>query len=307
MASSDHLGRHAAVGDGLITLSAGDGTLNVVPAMGGRIASLVAAGREWLVQSPPAGAPNALRHLFWGSFLMVPWVGRLRDASFGFDGRDHAFTPNLGSHAIHGLGADAPWTVTSASEDAASLEIDLAEVAWPFAGRVRQSYRLGAGWLEMTAIIEADERMPVSLGWHPWFTLRDAPGATLLVDASGVLVTDADLIPTGAIGTLGDDLDLGGAPIVATRRIDATYVGIRAPIVLENTDWRIEIGWSEAISSAVVYTPPEAVCIEPQTAWPNAHGLPEGRTGESGLRTLAPGESLHATQRWAWRRRGEAA
>jgi galactose mutarotase-like enzyme len=307
MASSDHVGRHAALQDGPITLSAGDGTLNVVPAMGGRIASLVAAGREWLVRLPPAGAPNALRHLFWGSFLMVPWVGRLRNASFRFDGHDHAFTPNLERHAIHGLGADAPWTVTAASGDAATLEIDLAEVGWPFAGRACQSYRLGEGWLEMTAIIEADERMPVSLGWHPWFTLQDAPGATLLVNASGVLATDAELIPTGTIRAVEGDLGLGTGPTVATRRIDATYVGIRAPIVLANTDWQIEIGWSEAISNAVIYTPPGAVCIEPQTAWPNAHGLPGGRVGASGLRTLAAGESLHAAQRWAWRRRGEAA
>jgi galactose mutarotase-like enzyme len=51
-----------------------------------------------------------------------------------------------------------------------------------------------------------------------------------------------------------------------------------------------------------VHTPASSLCVEPQTAWPNAPAL-EGDAGErSGLQLLRPGESLTASMSMTIRR-----
>ena len=71
---------------------------------GGRLASLVIAGYELL---PVEG--KDIYH--WGSFVLAPWTGRMRDGRFSHAGRDYRLPPRS-ANAIHGLVVDVPWRAT---------------------------------------------------------------------------------------------------------------------------------------------------------------------------------------------------
>ena len=104
--------------------TAGDVELVVLPDVGGKIASLRVAGRELLAAPGGRDAPRA-----GGSFLLVPWAGRIRRGRCTFDGVEHRVPVNLGAHAIHGTVLDRPWEVI----DASPLRCELDD-RWPFAG-----------------------------------------------------------------------------------------------------------------------------------------------------------------------------
>jgi len=266
-------------------LSAGDATLEISPADGGRIASFAVAGRELLVTGRTAP-------MQWGCYPMVPYAGRVRNGRFSFEGRDYRLPLGLPPHAIHGVVYDRPWRV----DDANTLSIELGP-RWPFAGRVVQRVDLEPGRLSVTLELHAAEPMPATLGWHPWFRRRlgregagpDALSAEaeLELDAGSMYLRDAEGIPTGRLvpPTAGpwDDCmtDLRSDPIV------------RWPGVLE-----LELR-SDA-SDWVVYTEPDhAICVEPQTGPPDALNIRPV--------VVEPGRPLTATMEWRWRSLGAAA
>jgi aldose 1-epimerase len=86
------------------------------PADGGRLSSFRVGGHELLVT-------HGKDVFHSGSFVMAPWVGRLRDARLNYGGAQYQFTANNGPHALHGLVTDRPWQVTGDGE----LSIELGD------------------------------------------------------------------------------------------------------------------------------------------------------------------------------------
>lgn len=252
-------------------------------AHGGRLASLVVNGRELLVT-------EGVGRMAWGSFPMAPFAGRVRDGRFTFRGERYQLPIHLPPHAIHGTVLDRTWHRL----DERSIGTDLGP-DWPFAGRAIQRFDLQAGRLDFRLEIHADEPMPASIGWHPWFRRRLAavdgegvadaatstPPVELDLDAGSMYVRDAVGITTldrvAPVPGPWDDCfaDLRRAPV------------LRWPGFLELTiesdcrDW-------------VVYTAPtDALCVEPQSAPPDALNLAPA--------IVEPGRPLIAGMTWSWR------
>jgi aldose 1-epimerase len=246
---------------------------------GGRLASLVVGGHELLV-GPYDDADRSIR---WGCYLMAPWPGRLAYASFDWDGRTIRLPRTHGRHAIHGLVWDRSWIVDSSGLDRVSLACPLPLEAWPMGGTVRQRFVLAPGGLRIDAEIEADEPMPAALGWHPWFRRRG--DVALRVDADATLET-RQMLPTGRlVPVAGTSRDLRSGPALRRRRLDDAYVGVRRAPEISWPDLTMRLETEPALSTVVVYTPSEAVCVELQTAWPDAfhRGSGAGRGGPAGL------------------------
>ena len=85
----------------------------------------------------------------------------------------------------------------------ATIAIDLGP-DWPFAGCVVQRFELTADSLTCRMELHADEPMPASIGWHPWFLRRIRPASTgeleLDVEPGAMYVRDAAGIATGRAG-----------------------------------------------------------------------------------------------------------
>lgn len=292
----------------MIELASRGARLAIDADRGGRICSWSIDGRELLV-GPPTPDDRSIR---WGCFLMAPWAGRLADGRLRTeDGRILQVPRTHGRHAIHGLLWARSWTVAEATRERAVLTCDLPPDAWPPGGAVRHEIRLAGDRLDLVATVTAGSgAMPVALGWHPWFR-RDAGGSgtpgdvALRVSASDVLRTDR-MIPTGETTPVLGRTDLRRGPRLGRRRLDHAYVAARAPAVLRWPDLELTIAWDPTPATLVVHTPASSLCVEPQTAWPNAPALQGDARERSGLRMLRPGESIAASMSVTARQRGSA-
>jgi aldose 1-epimerase len=232
---------------------------------------------------------------------MAPWVGRIANAQFEWAGRTHRLQPNLGPHAIHGVVFDERWTIRERGDDSLTCTCDFDVQRWPPGGRVAQRVRLEPGTLTLEATVEAGaQAMPASVGWHPWW--RREGDMRVRVDSDSVLATSEDLIPTGGTVAVQGDTDLRAGPALGQRRLDHVYTSVRGPAIVRWPELRLRIDLSQALQTVVVYTPPEGVCVEPQSAWPDAPALVGAGTRGTGLRSLRARESLDARAVIAWAR-----
>jgi aldose 1-epimerase len=248
----------------VITLGAGGVTVCIDAKRGGRLSSLRIDGRELLLGVDAAAG----RSIGWGCFVMAPWPGRLAGGRFQWRGRTVELARTHGRHAIHGLVHDRAWQVEDASAREASLSIELGPASWPFAGRVRERFVLNDHSLVLEASIVADEPMPAAIGWHPWF-LRRGADPEVEVGAASTLALRA-MIPTGVRHPVRGRTDLRAGPALGRRRLDDVYVDARSPATIRWPDLELRVEFDPPLSTVVVHTPPQAICVEPQTTWPNA-------------------------------------
>ena len=273
----------------MIELAAEGVTASIDQAHGGRLASLRIDGTELLV-GPWDEADASIR---WGCYLMAPWPGRLADAHLDWRGTRIQLERTHGRHAIHGLVTGVDWSVERVEAATAELSVSLDRGGWPFGGLVRQRFRLEPGRLVIdAAIVVGRAAMPAALGWHPWFLRRGDP--SLRADGDHVLEARG-MIPTGRLVPVAGKLDLRSSPSLGRRRLDDAYIGVRPPLEIAWPDLGLRLETEPWLSTVVVYTPSGAVCVEPQTAWPNLG---------QGARILEAGESLDASLTLAWTRRG---
>jgi len=237
-----------------VVLTRDEATLTVDPSAGGRIASLVLRGREVLVT-------DGASPLWWGCYPMVPFAGRIRDGRFLFRGRAYQVPLTMPPNAIHGTVHDRAWQVTFRGEDRVELESELGP-DWPFRGRVAQAIVLVPGGLEATLTVEATDAMPVVLGWHPWFRREvDGIAAQLDFEAHAMYARDSSGLPTGAtIPPTPRPWDDAFTDIVIPPRL--TWPGVL----------RLDLR-STAPFWVVFDERDDAICVEPQTAPPDAFNL----------------------------------
>jgi aldose 1-epimerase len=244
---------------------------NIALAAGGRMSSLRVAGHELLVETGPSA-------MHWGAFPMAPWAGRVRQGRFSFAGSEHQLPLRMPPHAIHGTVLDRPWRHI---DSPAVVECDLGP-DWPFEGFARQSITLADDRLDMTLEVHAvDGAMPASCGWHPWFR-REINGASARIDLRAGFMErrDADGIPSG---------ERVPPPLGPW---DDCFGDIEWPVVIE---WPgiLTLSISSDCDFAVVYDELDhAVCVEPQTAPPDALNREPA--------IVEPGRPLVATTTWRW-------
>jgi aldose 1-epimerase len=242
----------------LVVIRSEDGRIvaDIDPVRGGRIARLTIDGRSLMIG---IDHPDAHEPFGWGCYPMVPYCGRVRDARFSFDGREHALAKSAGPHSIHGTTFDRTWSVIHADSSSVEMSTDLGP-GWPFRGHVAHGVRLDETGVSMTLIVTADEEMPAMVGWHPWFRKpeRSPTGLTTMLrrDAAGITTTELVNRPTGPV----DDCFVG--------RFDG---GLDEPDeLLTITIDSVPLALSSDCSHWVLYDEPtHATCVEPQSGPPN--------------------------------------
>ncbi len=262
-----------------LELTAGTAVARISPARGGRLISLTVDGTELLVTEG--------RDLFhYGSFVMAPWVGRLRRGSLSFAGKEYRFPLNAPPHALHGLVTDRAWEVV----DQNTVAIDLPD-AWPWRGRVVHRLDLRPDGLTCRLEVRAQQPMPAAVGWHPWFasqieTSKGRAGPIQLdVHPGRMFHDDAEGLPDGTLV----------APL--PRPWDNCFVDVEGlPVV--RWPGALEITISSNCTHWVFYDmEPQGVCVEPWTGPPNGLNMPHPTT-------VTPEAHLVATMEWRWRRIG---
>lgn len=219
------------------------------PQAGGRIASLAIDGLELL-------RPRDDDPILWGCYPMAPWAGRVRNGEFEFAGNRYQLPLLLPPHAIHGTVFLREWHIENPQCISTELGPD-----WPFRGRAVQSFLLDDNALTLQLEVHADaQAFPCSIGWHPWFMRQLAHGkpAELTFTARRMHVRDEMGIATGE------------TIVPPPGPWDDCFVGVTKKPILR---WpgAVELTLDSNTSHWVVFNEcDDAICVEPQTAPPDA-------------------------------------
>ena len=260
--------------------------MEVAPASGGRIAALEVEGWD-LVRR------DGWTDREWGSFVMAPWVGRLRNGRVRWRGRTWDVPLTEPPHALHGTVLDVPWDVEEVGATSVRLSVSLGP-DWPFAGRVTRTVELRPnGLVDRLEVHALGEAFPAIVGWHPWFRRR----ATWLPDGS-----HSQPVTVTVAGGRRVDLDLDGLPTgwLADPRPepeDDVLIEVgEPPIVAWPGGPELTLEAPSASAWIVYATHPDGVCVEPVTGLPD--GLNRGRLGEPPV--AEPGRPIEAVFEIRW-------
>jgi len=288
----------------MIELRSGAARLQVLPEYGGRIHQLWVAvdGREEpLLVAPEDPAAYGESPLGGGCYPMAPWPNRIAGARFPWAGRTIDLRANDGANALHGLVFDRPWEVIARAGPRVELRCDLGE-HWPWDGYAWQRIELSAaGLLVKLEVRSRREAFPAGVGLHPWFR-RDAAGAEhvrVRVPASERYML-RDQIPTGERVIPAGDFDLREPGPIGERRLDDCYTGLTGPSVIDWGRVQLEMTIECPEPHVMIYTPENAICIEPQTCAPDALNL-RTSSERTGLALAEPGRAVSLISRWSWR------
>lgn len=233
--------------------------LRIYPQDGARIVSLRAFGFEVLRQWTPAR-----RAFQYGCFPMMPWVGRLGNATLCVGDDTYPMPANKPPHALHGMACYSDWAVTDQSDRSVTLHTVL-EAPWPWPGSVFQTITLEDDAVHLRIEITTPQAaFPASAGWHPWFLKHlegheAGPAMTLSFKADWQEEPGSNELPTGRrippqSGPWDDCFGF--------------HRGIMATLCWAG---QLTLEMTSAASSLVVFDKqPDATCVNPLTQPPNA-------------------------------------
>ena len=151
-------------------------------------------------------------HNGFKSAKLSPFVCRLKDASFQWEGRKYRVRKfMLNDEAIHGLLYDAIFKVgdTKITEDSCSVEMAYHYQGdfpgFPFKYNCTVRYTMTTGnrltiQTEISNALDAPSAIPVADGWHPYFSLGGkVDGWWLQLASNQMLEYDERLLPTGKL------------------------------------------------------------------------------------------------------------
>ena len=189
--------------------------VSILPSVGNQAFELKVKGHNVFRWTYASVADFKSRPGMAGVPFLAPWADILDEQAFYANGQRYAFDMQLGNvrgaRPGHGLLTTASqWQVVEAKADRRSAWVTstldfFREPAWmkqfPFAHRISMTYRLQDGVLEVgTAITNMSvEPMPVSVGFHPYFTLTDSVRRewTISVPAKTHWLLAPNKVPTG--------------------------------------------------------------------------------------------------------------
>jgi aldose 1-epimerase len=121
-----------------------------------------------------------LKNDWYKSTFLFPFPNRLKNGKYNFEGKSYQFPINdtANNHAIHGFATNQIFKIVSINCDEKEAEIHCrhqssgSNPAYPFAFRFDVKMRISESdsfTIELTFKNESQQKIPVGLGWHPYF------------------------------------------------------------------------------------------------------------------------------------------
>jgi aldose 1-epimerase len=289
--------------------------VRVAPAYGMNSYSMTVNGQPVFWTPAPGSASLLSRPGFFGNPFLWPWANRIDGTSYFVNGKKYSFDldygnvrPGPNNTPMHGLVAfDKRWKVKSAAagKDQAALTAVLEfwrypdlMAQFPFAHEVEMTYRLRGTTLDIETLVRnlSSEPLPLSLGYHPYFTLPGVPRDEwrVTIPAASQYVLNAKTLPTGELrdNPYPTPVELKGVVL------DDVFTGLRrdpdgfARFSVEGAGKRIVVAYGPKYPVAVVFSPAGRgfICFEPMTAPTNAFNAAQAGWYKD-LQSVAPGQS----------------
>lgn len=227
-------------------------------------------------------------------FPLVPFSNRLRDQSFGFEGRTYRPPPNIPgtNRVVHGFGWRAAWAIVR--RDAASVSLrhqHPGHEGWPWPYSADQHIALSTAGLTIALSLtnRSASVMPAGLGLHPYFPRSGDEQLELF--PGRVFHPDGDGFPSAEDRSLQREWSVPGAGAGPRTAYIEDWPG--AALIHRDAAGTIVLTASDNADHLVVHAPAgeDYFCIEPVTHAVGALNEPGGAS----LRRLRPGETESMT------------
>jgi aldose 1-epimerase len=245
------------------------------------------------------------QNAFHPSALLAPWVNRVRNGNYSFQGRNYQLPitePTLGN-AIHGFLARKPFEIIEKKVSADRAILSLQHVyegnypGFPFPFNFQLTYELHASghfFIRFGIKNTGEHQMPFAIGWHPYFTFQDADLSDLEISFSpqSKFISDSQMIP------LREEQVKYSEPVdLAKERLDNVFRLQEAEnhtTTLTNKRTHASLCIKQNVADfpfLVVFAPENEACvaIEPMTANTDAFNTLDG------LKSLGPDETFCST------------
>ncbi len=242
-----------------------------------------------------------------GSFIMAPWPNRITDGKLYMNGEVAHTLPTDGDrHAQHGTVRERAWSTLACSGTAARFGVEL-QPPWPYPGYLEYEVKLDGPSLvqSFTATDSGGVDYPFGIGWHPWFR-RDLGSGPVVVHIPGqeiVWELDEEMVSTGRHLEPDGPTDLRSPVTPGIGSLDHCFrvsAGSRSFLGWPDRP-TLAINSSHNVSHLQVYTPEDAICVEPQTCAVDAFRLgAEGHEGTGAL-VVTGAEPATGWTRWSWK------
>lgn len=235
--------------------------------------------------------------------FMAPFCGRIPEGTYRFNDRIYKLYINMPAEntALHGFLYRMEMQTLSSYTDETKAELRLHRImspydepGYPFSLQIIITFTLDAqGFnIAVTAANLGTEKLPLTLGWHPYFRLPGNLSEWMLtMDADLYFPTTEKLIPTGALLSVGGTVyDFRKGKTLDHMSLDTCFA---FPSFVQLEDVQTHTGISLAIDKKVfnklhLFIPPErdSIALEPVTASGAAFVMPH-----LGLTVLSAGAS----------------
>jgi len=284
--------------------------VTIVPSIGNMAYEFKVNGKNVLWVPDGGLAKFKARPAMSGIPFLAPWGNRVDGQFFYANGKKYTFNMTLGNVRgnipMHGfLTTSSAWKVVAAKADAKSAWVTSRLEFWkypdmmaqfPFAHTIEMTYRLQDGVLQVeTALLNhSTEPMPVSIGFHPYYRLWEAPRDKWKVHfpVRDHWVVDKNIVPTGEIqpADYPDPMPLEG------RIFDDVFGSLirgadgRAEFWLQAEKEKITVQFGPKWTVAVVYAPKgrDFLCFEPMAAVTNGMNMAQSGLYKE-LQSIPPG------------------
>lgn len=258
----------------------------LVSPWGATLTHLLIDGVEVIAHATKKDVQNS-----FAGVTLAPWPNRLANGTWKFENQEFSAEINDGkSNANHGLVFNRKFEVESKTDDSVTFSYLLGEdAAYPFTVLVRVSFSLRGSELisVITARNQADLKVPVAFGTHPYISAAADSQVSLLAESQAI--NNAAQIPTGAkpaqkiMQTKFSELSLDDCFWGLTRNEDGV-----AQVQVSHANGSNVFVWQDSVFKyLMIYTHPTlGLAVEPQTAPANALN-----SGDD-LIWLTPGESV---------------
>jgi aldose 1-epimerase len=295
----------------LHTLESAIWKLEVMPEVGASIKGLYACpGDTWVavMRETPREAVEKRNPSKFASFILAPFSNRIRDAHFTFRGREYQLRPTSDDgNTQHGDVRGRSWTVVHADGQMLECRIDsrgFPNFNYPFPFITSVTYRLYGSTFETILVLTnaGDEAMPAGFGLHPYFRrfILGSGEVQLGFEAAGVYETDEELIPIEGMKPVPDDLDFSTLRAVSEQHLNhgfGAWAG-RANLHWPGAGLHIVMEADPVLSHLVVFTAPDgSLAVEPVTHATDGFNLMARGVEGTGVRVLAPGETMRGAVR----------
>lgn len=263
-----------------VVLRAGQSVATILPALGARVAELDLGDGPVLRTEA-----DAVSWKEWGCYPMLPWSNRIPVGRLTVHGVTHRLPVNHDDgSAIHGLVANQPWDLRSATHTAAELAIEVDLQPYRVLGEINYALEPGSLQIELAVTNLGPTAVPVGLGIHPWF--RTGP-----VRVPAAMKWPGDPLPIGPPVPVADEDDLRSLRLPPA--MDRCFTGLES----DTADVPgVQLRWSDAVGHVVVFTGHDGwVAVEPVTMANDGIGLAERGQAGHGVRMLEPGDRYSAT------------